>query len=113
MTEQRRSSVRVVPRRSITVAIDDDGGGPRAFGVVANISETGACVLTNGAFRVGELLRIQLSFAREPTPIAAAGQVVWSGSTKDHGVLRYGLQWADVADSKRVHLQTLITASAG
>jgi hypothetical protein len=111
MTDKRRA-VRVVPRRAITVAIDDHGV-PRAYGVVANISETGACVLTNGAFHVGERLSLQLSFAREPTPIETTGEVVWTGATHDRGVLRYGLQWAAVPEESRDHLRTLIVASAG
>ena len=48
MTDNRRA-VRVVPRRAITVAVADGGMGhetglTRAYGVVANISETGACL---------------------------------------------------------------------
>jgi hypothetical protein len=109
-TDKRRA-VRIVPRRAITVAIDDHGV-PRAYGVVANISETGACLLTNGAFRVGERLTIQLSFAREPVPLETEGDVVWSGSTQDRGVLRYGLQWAEASSPVREHLKTLISGSA-
>jgi Tfp pilus assembly protein PilZ len=101
-----------VPRRAITVAIDDHGV-PRAYGVVANISETGACVLTNGSFHVGERLSLQLSFAREPVPVETVGDVVWSGATQDRGVLRYGLQWAEGSHPTREHLKTLISASAG
>jgi Tfp pilus assembly protein PilZ len=109
MSDKRRA-VRVVPSRAITVAIEDHGV-PRAYGVVANISETGACVLTNGAFRVGERLLLQLSFAREPVPLETVGDVVWSGATQDRGVLRYGLQWAEGAIPSREHLKTLISAS--
>ena len=110
MTGERRA-VRVVPKRAITVAIDDHGI-PRAYGVVANISESGACVLTNGAFQVGEHLLVQLSFAREPAPVETSGRVVWTETTRDRGVSRYGLQWSEVDISKRVHLKTLIGATA-
>lgn len=110
MSDKRRA-VRVVPTRAITVAIEDHGL-PRAYGVVANISETGACLLTNGTFRVGERLLLQLSFAREPVPMETVGDVVWSGSTQDRGVLRYGVQWADGAIPSREHLRSLISASA-
>jgi Tfp pilus assembly protein PilZ len=110
MTDKRRA-VRVVPRRAITVAIDDHGV-PRAYGVVANISETGACVLTNGAFQVGERLTLQLSFAREPVPVETVCDVVWTGATQDRGVLRYGLQWTEASNPKREHLKSLISSSA-
>lgn len=110
MSDKRRA-VRVVPSRAITVAIEDHGV-PRAYGVVANISETGVCVLTNGAFRVGERLLLQLSFAREPVPLETVGDVVWSGATQDRGVLRYGLQWAEGSIRSLEHMKTLISASA-
>ena len=110
MTDKRRA-LRVVPRRAITVAIDENGV-PRAYGVVANISETGACVLTNGSFRVGERLVLQLSFAREPVPVETVGDVVWSGATQDRGVLRYGVQWAEGSRPSREHLRALISSSA-
>ena len=110
MTDKRRA-VRVVPRRAITVAVDDHGL-TRAYGVVANISETGACLLTNGTFHVGESLSLQLSFAREPVPLETVGRVVWSGATQDRGVLRYGLQFGDTVSPLREHLRSLIAASA-
>jgi Tfp pilus assembly protein PilZ len=110
MTDKRRA-VRVVPRRAITVAVEDHGL-TRAYGVVANISETGACVLTNGTFSVGESLSLQLSFAREPVPLEATGRVVWSGATPDRGVLRYGVQFAETPAPTREQLRSLIAASA-
>ena len=117
MTDNRRA-VRVVPRRAITVAVADDGfaygtGLTRAYGVVANISETGACLLTNGVFGVGERLSLQLSFAREPVPFETTGRVVWTGATQDRGVLRYGLQFGDAASPTREQLRSLIASSAG
>lgn len=112
MTEtDKRRAVRFVPRRAITVAVDDHGV-PRAYGVVANISETGACVLTNGTFRVGERLTLQLSFAREPIPFETVGDIVWSGATQDRGVLRYGVHFAEGSRPAREHLKTLISGSA-
>jgi hypothetical protein len=116
MTDKRRAT-RFVPRRAITVAVSDNGydhgaGLTRAYGVVANISETGACLLTNGVFDVGESLSLQLSFAREPVPFETVGQVVWTGATQDRGVLRYGLQFGDTAAPVREQLKSLIAGSA-
>jgi hypothetical protein len=116
MTDNRRA-VRVVPRRAITVAVADGGLGhetglTRAYGVVANISETGACLLTNGVFGVGERLSLQLSFAREPVPFETTGQVVWTGATADRGVLRYGLQFGETPTRTKDQLRSLIASSA-
>lgn len=86
-------AVRVVPPRAITVAID----GPqrnRAYGVVANISEGGACVLTDARLALGESLALELSFFREPQVVPATGHVVWSSGDRSAGALRYGLKWS-------------------
>jgi Tfp pilus assembly protein PilZ len=110
MTDKRRA-VRYVPKRSITVAIDENGV-PRAYGVVANISEGGACVLTDGAFEIGERLILLLSLSREPLLVETAGRVVWTRPTRDQGIVRYGVQWADVSAGVRDDLRRLITADA-
>jgi Tfp pilus assembly protein PilZ len=87
---------------------------PFAYGVVANISEGGVCVWTNGRFKVGETLVLRLSFAREPQPYLASGVVVWGDKFPERGAgsdVRYGLQWGPVAAAP-AHLRGLITASA-
>jgi Tfp pilus assembly protein PilZ len=108
MTDKRRS-IRYLPKRAITVAIDDNGV-PLAYGVVANISEGGACVLTDGVFEVGERLILLLSLSREPLPVETAGRVVWMRPTRDQGIVRYGLQWDDVSAHVSEDLRRLITA---
>ena len=107
----KRAAVRYVPKRAITAAIDDSGVA-RAYAVVANISESGACILTDGAFQIGERLVVQLNFWREPLPVETAGRVVWVRPTRDEGIVRYGLQWADVPGLVREYLGRLITANA-
>jgi Tfp pilus assembly protein PilZ len=111
---KERSAVRIVPRSAITVVIEN-GGLPFAYGVVANISEGGACVWTNGRFEIGENLVLRLSFAREPQPFQASGVIVWGDAYPERGAgsdVRYGLQWAPDAPPGREHLRSLISASA-
>jgi Tfp pilus assembly protein PilZ len=84
-----------------------------AYGVVANISEMGACVWTNGAFAVGEHLVLRLSFPREPQPLQAAGRVVWEDPQRDErGAMRLGLQWSHTTGPAHARLKTLIVGSA-
>jgi Tfp pilus assembly protein PilZ len=108
-----RAAVRVVPRNAVTVAIETQGL-PLAHGVVANISDGGACVWTNGAFQVGENLVLRLSFPREPLPLQAAGRVVWeeTGRESRSGALRYGLQWSHSSGPQHQRLRLLIADSA-
>jgi Tfp pilus assembly protein PilZ len=111
---QERSAVRVTPRSAITVVIENQGL-PFAYGVVANISEAGVCVWTNGRFKVGENLVLRLSFSREPQPFQAAGVVVWGDAFPERGAgseVRYGLQWGPAEAPVQAHLRTLIAASS-
>ena len=91
---RERAAVRVIPRSAVTVAIENPSY-PVAYGVVANISDVGACVWTNSAFGVGENVVLRLSFPREPQPLQAAGRIVWEDPPRDDkGALRLGLQWS-------------------
>jgi Tfp pilus assembly protein PilZ len=110
---RQRGALRVVPRSPVTVAIDELGL-PLAYGVVANISEGGACVWTDARFESGRRVHLRLSFARETQPLDAEGVVVWGGPHAEGGVesLRYGLRWTDTSPARREHLKKLIAASA-
>jgi Tfp pilus assembly protein PilZ len=111
---RERSAVRITPRSAITVVIENQGL-PFAYGVVANISEGGVCVWTNGRFGVGETVELRLSFAREPQPFVASGVVIWGDAFPERGAgsdVRYGLQWRPEAVSNHEQLRSLISASA-
>ena len=101
----RERAERIVPQRAITVAIDSDRR-TRSYGVVANISDGGACLLTDARFLLGESLQLELSFFRESEFVLASGRVVWSTGNPDTGAVRYGLQWVPTAVDGR--LQGLI-----
>jgi Tfp pilus assembly protein PilZ len=111
---QERSAVRVTPRSPITVVIENEGV-PVAYGTVANISDGGVCVWTNGRYTVGESLGLRLSFAREPQPFQATGVVVWGDAYPERGAgsdVRYGLQWDPVNAPVKDHLRSLIAGTA-
>jgi Tfp pilus assembly protein PilZ len=108
---RQRAAIRVKPRNAVTVAIENQGY-PMAYGVVANISEMGACLWTNGAFAVGESLVIRLSFPNEGQPIQAAGRVVWEDAHRDQkGALRLGLRWSHTIGPAHSQLRQLIDSS--
>ena len=56
-----RSSDRVVPGRPVTIWLEH-GRDPMARGVVANISQGGACVWARVPLEVGEEIAMRLSF---------------------------------------------------
>jgi Tfp pilus assembly protein PilZ len=108
---RERSAVRVTPRSPITVVIEYEGV-PVAYGTVANISDGGVCVWTNGRYDVGESLGLRLSFAREPQPFEASGVVVWGDESGAGSDVRYGLQWGPVDGPVKDHLRSLIATTS-
>jgi Tfp pilus assembly protein PilZ len=105
----RERTRRIVPQKAITVAIEGARSG-RSYGVIANISEGGACVLTDARIPLGQSLSLELSFFREPQVVAAAGHVIWTSGNRDSGALRYGLEWAPGSGDER--LKDLIERAA-
>lgn len=109
---RERGAVRVVPRRAITVVIENQGL-PLAYGVVANISANGACVWTNGRFEVGEQVELRLSFPREPETFETTGHIVWGAPAPEEAdALRYGLEWDEAPAPRRGRLKTLIDGTS-
>ena len=110
---QQRSAVRIVPRIPITLALQR-AGSPYAYGVVANISEGGACIWTNATLEPGRSVNLRLSFPKASQPLDAEGVVVWGGpvgSPSAQGVL-YGLRWSTDPESPRGRLARMISSSA-
>ena len=95
-----RQRSRVVPPTPITVAIDDEETGLcLCYGVIANVSETGACVWTNGVLATGSRLVLRVSFAHPPEVHEMLGTVVWErtlpspASPMAPGLRRFGVEW--------------------
>jgi hypothetical protein len=105
----RERADRVVPQRAITVAIEAPPSG-RSYGVIANISVGGACVLTDASLPLGRTLELELSFFREPAIVSAAGRIVWISGHYHVGALRYGLEWD--AGSRDARLTSLIAQAS-
>lgn len=104
-----RASVRLNPRNPVRVEIGR-AGHVTALGVVANISDHGACVVTDGEFPIGESLVLQLVFSPEAQPFQAAGRVVWARPAGEMaGAQRYGLQWAHRTGPQHARLRELIS----
>jgi hypothetical protein len=105
---RQRGAVRIVPRTPITVAIQE-GGVPKAYGVVANISVAGACVWTDASLDAGGPVNLRLSFPRGSQPLDAEGVVAWGDPAA--GTRRYGLRWTDQSDSRRERFNRIISGS--
>jgi Tfp pilus assembly protein PilZ len=104
-----RLTSRIVPARPITVAIAEEDGRVVAYGVLANVSESGACLLTDGFLRVGTHLLLQISFAQSEEMLEVTGLVVWGQVYRESKgeTRRYGLEWHGTTLESRERLREL------
>jgi Tfp pilus assembly protein PilZ len=102
---RERSAHRVVPAKPVTVAVESPKR-PRAYGVVANISEVGGCVLTAANFDVGEEIVLAVSFPQESQPLETLGHIIWTREGPP-GTVQCGLKF-DTTFEVHVRLKELI-----
>ena len=107
---RERANARFVPRRSVTVVFEARDN-TRAYGVVADLSEAGACVWSDAHLKPGQQVKLAVSFARAARPVSAEARVVWTGPGSKPGASRYGMQW-DPETPDAEHLRRLISESA-
>jgi hypothetical protein len=107
----QRLTPRIVPPNPITVAIEKNNGSVVAYGVVADISGTGACVWTDEHLAVGSTLRFRISFAHPPEVHELVGSVVWDRrALPERGrpnTARCGVTWLGSTQACRRRLREL------
>ena len=101
-----RRAGRAVPTTSVTVALLEDNL-PVAYGIVRNLSEIGACIVTNTVFRPGSTYQFRMSFFGGEI-LEAVATIVWTES--HHPAVAtaievpHGLEFDKINDA---HLQIL------
>jgi hypothetical protein len=107
---REREVSRHIPRQPVPVAIDSVASeGIR--GVLANVSELGACVWAEGEVAAGEVLVLRLGFTGEERPFQVAGRVVWVDADGNReGLRRCGLRWAHTIGPQHERLRMLIAS---
>jgi len=77
--KEKRATDRFKPVKAITICLETDEGLP-AFGVVANISDGGACVITDVravGLDVGANVKLTLSFSPNYQTVLTTGKLCW------------------------------------
>jgi hypothetical protein len=109
-----RRSRRFLPKNSVTVALLE-GDYPVGYGVIRDISEAGACIVTDTPLQKDRDLRLQMSFYREGM-LAAGGRVVWSASSREHlgnvPASRHGVQFTKLSMAERRLLQQILDSTS-
>jgi hypothetical protein len=104
-----RRSKRILPKDSVTVALVDKDY-PVAYGVVKDISESGACIITDSPLDKDRDVTLKMSFYRSEM-LAAGGRVVWAGSAETSGSFkgtRHGVEFTALSTAERKHLQKIL-----
>lgn len=105
-----RRSRRFFPRSSVTVALLDKDR-TIAYGVVKDISEAGACVITDKPLAKNRDVILRMSFYQTGM-LAAGGRVVWAEVTEALGGARHGVEFTDVATAERKKLRKILDSTA-
>jgi len=99
----------------MTVAVEDETGLHLCYGVIANVSESGACVWTDGMLATSSRLLLRVSFARLSEVHEIGGLVVWEGIENDargSGMRRFGIEWCDASPACVARLRELALQAA-
>lgn len=92
----------------MTVALYD-GEFPTAYGVVSNISEAGACVVTDKSLENGRLFRIKISFSRIAQVFEIEARIVWCrDEAQSQGAMLYGLQFIGLSEEELERMKRLM-----
>jgi hypothetical protein len=73
----KRSFARVRPRGLVSLAMYQGERIPPAFGIVSDISETGACIHSDRVHFRGQKLQLRIQFASEPELFETQAKVRW------------------------------------
>lgn len=110
-----RAVRRFIPKQSVTVAVNEDGF-PLGCGVVRDLSESGACVITDLLLKRGWRVDLRVSLDRLGV-FETKGHVVWSGEGEGAGgavlgAVLHGVQFTGLPDTVRSKLKGLLTTNA-
>jgi hypothetical protein len=103
---------RAVPSTSVTVALLEDNV-PIAYGVVRDLSEVGACIMTDTALEPGANFQFRMSFFGGEI-LEAMARIIWSespqpGTTSE---IPHGVEFTDIGDSHRANLRHILETGA-
>ena len=104
-----RRTGRFVPSTSVTVALLEENL-PIAYGVVRDISDRGACIMTNTSLNPGGTYQFRMSFFGGEI-LEAVARVVWReihrNGSEPMGV-PHGIEFIDINDANLENLRRIL-----
>lgn len=109
-----RRAGRFIPSSSVTVALLEENL-PIAYGVVRDISESGACIMTDTVLSPGRSFQFRMSFFGGEI-LEAVARVVWheTGKPTEPGSdgVPHGIEFVDIHGAHRDNLKNILSSRA-
>ena len=114
--ESLRAVRRLTPKQAATASVYRDEQ-QLAYGILTNVSATGACIVTDSRLAPGTDVNLLLSFYQQPQLIETGARVMWnrqgSGQEKGfEGLQLHGVRFTQTASYHRGRLLQVLDTSA-
>ena len=116
MDADRLRVVRIRSRLTTVIRMRGVEGIERAL--TRDIGISGICLLTEGPLKIGARLDVELALPDRPTPIAFAGEVVWSkpidraGADEKESTVESGIKFVTINPKERELLMQWVALNA-
>jgi hypothetical protein len=104
---------RLVPSTSVTVALLEENL-PIAYGIIRDISEAGACIMTNTSLNPGRTYQFRMSFFGGEI-LEAVARVVWREPHRANGNevgVPHGIEFTDIHGNHLANLREILRSAA-
>ena len=101
---------RLVPANAVMVSIFS--GTEQAYGLLANVSATGACVVSGVHFPSGCKVLLRIGFEPEGAPFSTEANVVWSRDESQSNrkpTFFHGVHFTMISDEQRSELIAILS----
>ena len=100
---------RLVPENAVMVSVY--AGTEQAYGLLANISEAGACVVSGVNFETGSKVLLRVGFDNESEPFSSEAKVVWSrdeSESEKKATFVIGLKFDMISEDQRAYIKSVL-----
>lgn len=109
-----RRAGRFVPSTSVTVALLEENV-PIAYGVVRDLSEAGACIMTSTGLSPGKAYQFRMSFFGGEI-LEAVARIVWRELRRANGNesvgVPHGIEFTDIHGNHLANLREILQSAA-
>ena len=105
---------RAVPSTSVTIALLEDNV-PVAYGIVRDLSEIGACIMTDATLKPGSSFQFRMSFFGGAV-LEATARIIWNDTPGPGAApateIPHGLEFTEMGDTHLTNLKRILDTRA-